>query len=272
MMLLSPQVLTPHVLPQGTLTEVAASRADWTDAAALAIFMLVWLGYSGLISLFGRRLGAINTDMVAIRERWMRAMMRRPERRLLDSQLMGHSLTTTSFFASTNLILIAAVAGALFGGERTYRAIADVPLLAHSPRMLFEFKLILVLATLAGGLLDFVWSIRQLNYCLALVGAAPWDEPDMALDEYADATSLIFNRALGGFNSGVRGYYFALAAAAWLISSGALVLASLGAVALLLTRQMASPTARGIRQARAVLDSTPPDPPLAHAVTDDSAP
>ena len=146
------------------------------------------------------------------------------------------------------------MAGALFGGERIYRAVLDVPLLSHGPRILFEFKMILVLATLAGGLLDFVWAIRQLGYCLALTGAAPTNGPAQALDAYADAASRIFDRTLRAYNSGVRAYYFALAASAWLVSPLAFVAGTLGAAGLLMARQLASPTARAIQTARLAIE------------------
>jgi len=246
--------VSPTTLSHAALTQVAATRADWTDGAALAVFLVVWIGYPWIVHRLGLRRGAVNLDMTVIRTFWMREMVRRPDRRLLDGQLLGHTLNTATFFSSTNLILIAAVAGALFGGERIYRAVLDVPLLSHGPRILFEFKMILVLATLAGGLLDFVWAIRQLGYCLALTGAAPTSGPAQAMAAYADAASRIFDRTLRAYNSGVRAYYFALAASAWLVSPLAFVAGTLGAAGLLMARQLASPTARAIQTARLAIE------------------
>eukprot|EP01037_Dinobryon_pediforme_P017047 gene17047-17236_t len=219
--------VSPSALSHAALTEVAATRADWTDGAALVLFVALWAGYPYLTLWLGRRRGAINVDMTAIRLAWMRAMARYPDRRLLDGQLLGHTLNTATFFASTNLILIAAVAGALFGGERTYRAILDIPLLSHGPRLLFEFKLILVLLTLAGGLFDYIWAIRQLGYCLTLTGAAPQGLGAVESDRYARASGKIFDHAIRSYNSGVRAYYFALAASAWLIQPVAFALSAL---------------------------------------------
>ena len=245
--------VSPTAISNAAMTQVAATRADWTDGASLLLFFLAWAGYPLLLSWLGRR-GAINTDMMRIRLFWMREMVHEPERRLLDGQLLGHTLNTANFFSSTNLIMMAAVAGALFGGERTYHAILDVPLLSHAPRLLFEFKLILVLGALAGGLLDFIWSIRQLSYCLTLIGAAPAQGPSDLLDRYAQAAGDIFNRAQASHTSGVRAYYFALAAAAWLIAPLAFAAATVSAVALLLVRQLASPSALSMREARAIID------------------
>ena len=259
--------VSPTTLSHAAMTQVAATRADWTDGAALGLFLIVWIGYPWLVHRLGRRRGAVNLDMTVIRTFWMREMVRRPDRRLLDGQLLGHTLNTATFFSSTNLILIAAVAGALFGGERIYRAVLDVPLLSHGPRILFEFKMILVLATLAGGLLDFVWAIRQLGYCLALTGAAPNEGPAEAMDAYADASARIFDRTLSAYNSGVRAYYFALAASAWLVSPLTFVAGTLGAAGLLMARQLASPTARAIQTARIAIEQVEAAADQAPAVT-----
>ena len=230
------------------------SVLTWGDVAAATVFFAAWIGYGPTV----RRLGAghgVNADMAAVRMRWMRHMALRREGRLLDGQLIGHILNSASFFASSNLILIAATAGVLFGGDSAWRNLRGLPLVAHAPRLLFTLKITLVTVALARSLLDFIWAIRQLNYCIALVGAAPDEARDSRLLRYADICGRVFNHALSTFNSGVRGYYFALAAAAWVLGPWALAGATLGAVALLGFRQLASPTARNIRAARDLLEA-----------------
>src|SRR3712207_793199 len=86
-----------------------------------------------------------------------------------------------------------------------------------------------------------------------LIGAAP-SKPGPALrDAAADRTAAVLSLALGSFNAGVRGYYFALAALAWLVGPGAFALATTGMVAMLLWRQFGSDTAEAIRLSHAVL-------------------
>ncbi len=141
---------------------------DWV---ALAIFIVCWLGYGPFLTVLARRSGTLNDDMTVVRRVWMTAMTHR-EVRLIDSQLMGHSINTASFFASTNLLLIAAVGGVLFGGHDALQGFRSIGAEDVSTKLL-EGKLALVLLCLARGLLDFIWSIRQLNYSLAVIGAAP---------------------------------------------------------------------------------------------------
>jgi uncharacterized membrane protein len=181
--------------------------------------------------------------MTVIRTAWMVNMLGR-EVRLMDGQLLGHALNSASFFASSNLLLIAATAGALFGGETTFRSVSQLEVVRTSSRMLFELQLGLVLLALARGLLDFIWSIRQLNYCLAAMGAVP--EPTAEADRrpYGELIARLLNPALASFNAGVRGYYFALAAASWIFGPWFFIAATLGAVALLVWRQRNSTAAR----------------------------
>lgn len=225
------------------------------DLFALALFALAWIAYEPLLKLLGRaRTGAvINTDMTVIRTAWMRNMAGR-ENRFMDGQLLGQALNSASFFASSNLILIAAVSSAIFGGESAFRSASSLMVLKTSSRLLFEFQMGLVLATLTRGLLDFIWSIRQMNYCLAAFGAAS-DTGDTAHARvYGDAAGRLINPALSAFNAGVRGYYFALASAAWLFGAPAFIATTLGAVALLVWRQRRSKASLAIAEIRRLLE------------------
>lgn len=225
------------------------------DLIAAGLFAFAWLFYEPLWKRFTRGPGAINTDMTLIRAAWMRAMTRR-ENRFMDANLMGHVLNSASFFGSSNLILIAAAAGALFGGETMWRNLSGIGLFPEAPRVLADTKLALVVVVLARGLLDFIWAIRQMNYCLAAMGAAPdFKEGEEAFrDAYADAAASILNPSLSAFSSGVRGYYFALAAAAWLFGPYPFMAATALAVLMIARRQAFSPAAKGLRRLRELLE------------------
>ena len=221
------------------------------DGLALALFFLCWLGYGPLLALLARRSGSLNDDMLMVRRAWMMVMTHR-EVRIVDSQLMGHTINSAGFFASTNLLLIAAVAGILFGGDQALQGVASIG--EAAPTRLLEAKLALVLLCLARGLLDFIWSIRQMNYALALIGAAPEVHTEADRVALGEAAADLLNPALSAFSQGVRGYYFALAAAGWLFGPGWLALGVTAAFCLLVWRQAGSPAARAVRSARRLLD------------------
>ena len=225
----------------------------WLDWAALVLFFICWLGYGPLLKLLARGSGSLNDDMLTVRHAWMTAMTHR-EVRLLDSQLLGHSINSGSFFASSNLLLIAAVGSVLFGGQGALEGFATVGV-EGVPLQLLEIKLALVLVCLARGLLDFIWSIRQMNYALALIGAAPEVHSEHDKVAFGEATAQVLNPALSAFSQGVRGYYFALAAAAWLFGPLWLALGVASAFSLLVWRQAGSPAARAIRTAKRLLDA-----------------
>ena len=141
----------------------------------------------------------------------------------MDGQLLGQTLNSASFFASSNLILIAAAAGVLFGGEATFRSVSSLVVIKTSSRLLFEGQL-------GAGAADPGPRPARLHL---------GDPPDELLPgrhrrgagraddaghqrAYGDAAARLLNPALSSFNAGVRGYYFALAAAAWLFGPGRL--------------------------------------------------
>ncbi len=226
------------------------------DGLGLALFFVCWLGYGPLLAVLARRSGSLNEDMLTVRHAWMTAMTRR-EVRLLDSQLLGHSINSGSFFASSNLLLIAGVASVLFGGDQALQGFSAVGA-EEVPLPLLEAKLGLVLLCLSRGLLDFIWSIRQMNYALAMIGAAPEITTDADREAFGQATADVLNPALGAFSQGVRGYYFALAAAAWLFGPLWLCAGVASAFTLLVWRQSASPAARAIRTARRLIETDRP--------------
>ncbi len=184
---------------------------------------------------------------------WLKRAMAR-ENRIMDTNLLGHMLGSASFFASTNLLLIAAVAGLLVGGAGMLENLRAVELGPIAPVWLLQSKIGLVAFALSKGLLDFIWCIRQMNYSLALFGAAPEANSGADLDAYAAAVAAVVNPAFTAFNKGVRAYYFALAAAAWVVSPWLMAVGAVAATGLLLHRQLASPAAAGVAAARGLVD------------------
>src|SRR5436190_24135124 len=171
------------------------------NSLALGLFVFAWVFYEPLLHAFAKRRGGVlNTDLAVIRTAWMGNMTSR-EVRLMDSQLLGQTLNSCSFFASSNLILIAAAAGALFGGPRTFASVSALEVVHTASRLLFELQLGLVVATLARGLLDFIWAIRQINYCLAALGATPEPLPEAERERFGEVLARLMNPALGSFSA-----------------------------------------------------------------------
>ncbi|MFD2261526.1 DUF599 domain-containing protein [Lacibacterium aquatile] len=216
------------------------------DYVALAVFLLCWLGLEPAMArkLFGGN--GIMAHMEQIRGAWMRQLLQR-DSFLVDAQIIGHTINSASFFGSANLLVIVGVGGTLFGARGLHPEIASVlPLPADAPFWLFGAKIMLILAPLMRGLLDFIWAVRQLNYCLAAIASNPSPKSKEDIDAWADALMAVLNPALRTFSVGVRSYHFSIAAALWLFGPVPLIIGAVGSIAFLYWRQTRSGAANGL--------------------------
>ena len=252
-------------------TLARAAQDSPLDIVGLVIFMFCWLGYEPFLRRISKSRGLITKDLSVVRRAWMREMTVR-EVKLYDSNLMAHAVNSATNFSSANLLLIAAVAGVLFGGHLPLKSLTTLGLDISSTQ-LFQIKMALVLICLSRGLLDFIWALRQMNYCAAAMGSLPENMDVDTAAKFTNAITNVLEPAMTSFSQGVRAYYFSLAATAWLWGPIYLALASIGAVALLGWRQSRSQSARGLRQLRELLEEhpypTPPRPIAAELQTKD---
>ena len=210
-------------------------------------FMAAWVSYEPMTRRIGRRRHLINSAMVGARQAWMETMLGR-ENRMPDAALIGHVMRSASFFASTTVLVIAALFGALGSIDRIEAAILT---LTGTPptRPALDLKLALILIVVVRGFLSLTWAIRQFNYVTALIGAAPVAPVDPALrGELAADLGEVLSLAAASFNGGVRAYYFALAGLTWLVSPVLFGLATTAVIALLLRRQTGSRVAHVIQR------------------------
>jgi uncharacterized membrane protein len=221
------------------------------DRVALGLFLLAWLGYGPAAqALRPRRSMAIR--MFEMRRAWMRSMLGR-ENRITDASLIGNVVHSATFFASTTVVALAAMVGMLGSLDSTHAAVQGLDFTVKGSRALLEAKVLLLVLVFAYGFLKLSWAVRQLNHCVALIGAAPL-RPDAARgDAFAERAADALSLAMGSFDAGIRAYYFALAALAWLLGPGAFALATAGIVAMLLWRQFGSAASAAIRGSEAAL-------------------
>lgn len=222
-----------------------------SDRAALGWFLLAWLGYGQFIHRL-RSPRSITARLRDVRRTWMRAMLGR-DNRIVDASLIGHTVHSATFFASATMVALAALLGLLGNLDRTHAALDALDFTAKTSRALAEAKVVLLVLVLAHTFLKLSWSLRQLNYTIALIGAAPAKPDPRRRDAIAGRIAAMLSAALSGFNAGIRGYYFTLAALAWLLGPGAFALATTGIVAMLIWRQFGSEAAEAIRLGHAVL-------------------
>jgi uncharacterized membrane protein len=234
---------------------IHAAKHSPVDVLAIAIFVFCWLGYEPFLRAISKKSGLITKDLSVVRRAWMQEMTIR-EIKLFDSNLMGHAVNSATNFSSANLLLIAALGGVLFSSKLPLKSIEALGFDVSSP-LLFQLKLALIVICLVRGLLNFIWAIRQMNYCAAAMGSIPEYMDKTVAARFTDAMGNIIEPAMSNFSQGVRNYYFSIAAAAWLFGPVYLIIASIGAIVLLGWRQSRSQAARGLRQLRELLEEHP---------------
>jgi uncharacterized membrane protein len=112
-------------------------------------------------------------------------------------------------------------------------------------------KLALLTAIFVYAFFRFTWSLRQYSFGALLVASAPdWRSfgDEAARETFADRAGGVVGLAAESFNDGLRAYYFAFAAAAWLFSPWAFMLASAGVVWVLYMREFHSQALALMRQ------------------------
>jgi len=235
---------------------------DWI---AIILFLVTWVGLEPMMALgWPRRTDSLMLDMVRIRRAWMREVLTRDTNFIGDAAILGHTINSASFFGSANLIVIVAMSSALFIQPTAGLQAGIISMFAPiEPLWLFQCKVLLVMATLLRGLSEFIWAVRQINYCLAAIGASPSRDEARDIAAWTHALSLMINPALRSFSQGVRSYYFTVAAALWFLGPIAFLVAIIGSVGLLVWRHSWSDTAKGVMEVRKLLDES--NPPAAEA-------
>lgn len=196
-----------HALPH-------LSTLDWLS---LTVFFACWGGYAWFSEHSAGGAGGLIRASQRYRLDWAFRMLER-DVRVTDSTLIGNLMTSVSFYANTTIYIIAGLVAALGAADQLLGFAADLPFAGPGNRELLEIKLMLVLASFVFAYFKFTWSLRQFNILSILVGAAPTGSAgDPVIDRYARRVADTNTLAGDDFNRGIRGYYFGLAAAGWLL-------------------------------------------------------
>jgi uncharacterized membrane protein len=210
---------------------------DW---ASLAVFLLCWAGYAALVDRVpSLRRRSVIAAMNEHRRRWMITMVTR-ENRIMDTQIIGNLMNSTSFLANTSIFILGGLVAMLGSPELGARVFGALPFASVPDPAAWEVKVSLLLLIFVRAFFELTWALRQFNYCSIVMGGISHDPADGARLHQADVAARVANRAARHFNTGLRAYYFGLAALAWILHPLALVLASLIVVQELYRREFRS--------------------------------
>jgi uncharacterized membrane protein len=212
---------------------------DWI---ALLVFAVAWAGYTH----FARRVTGRRDSVLAvtngIRRQWMLQATYR-EVRVIDGVVIQALSTSPSFFASTTILIIGGLL-AVLGTDKATELVRDLPFAARTSTLIFDVKVILLLAIFVYAFFRFTWSMRQYTFGALLVAAAPeagrFLAEGLSREAFADKAGRVVGLAAETFNDGVRGYYFAFAALGWFFSPLLFMLTTAGVVYIVYEREFRS--------------------------------
>lgn len=213
------------------------------DLAAFVWFLALWAGYTWIADKVAWGARPMAQVMDDYRVRWFERMLER-DNRMADVNIIAAYIRSGTLFISVTILILAG-AVALFGHVDSLRAlVADFSFAQAASREVMELRVVVLLAVFAYAFFKFVWCVRQFNYALVLVGAAPQtaDCDAVIRDRYPKSIARLMGRAVGNFNRGTRAYYFSLAILTWFLHPVALAVATVWIVLVLYRRDFRSVT------------------------------
>ena len=179
----------------------------WLDWVALALFFPAWAGYA----IFAKRRVGKQPSLLAttnrVRRQWMLQTTYR-EVRVVDGVVIQNLSTSPSFFASTTILIIGGLLAVLGTADKASELVRELPFAARTSALVFDLKLLLLLAIFVYAFFRFTWSMRQYTFGALLVAAAPeaklFERANLSREAFADKAGRIVGMAAETFNDGLR--------------------------------------------------------------------
>ncbi len=215
-----------------------------SDIFAFCFFFFAWFSISKLSSRYNLNKDKTSLYIItkSVRNQWMLRLLDR-ENRMPDVALLGHLMRSVSFFASTSLLVLASFITVFGIVEDAIQVTYDIPFAQHVSPAFWKLKLLLMVVIFIFVFFKLVWSIRQYNATIFMIGAAP--ENSASKEEkafYGENLGTVINRASRHFIDGMRGYEYALAALAWFINPYLFIISTILVSLVTYRREFASKT------------------------------
>ena len=219
----------------------------WPHAVAIGLIFGLWGFYSLILRVIGK--GSLNSQLHVVRLRWLQmhqAVDR--EHRVFDALMLGHISSSISYFGSATLIVLAGLVGTLANVRHIYIVTRDLNFL--DPAMTAElFTLYFGILTLILALcfFAFTYALRKMAYVFAMLGglqATPAQSPETRI--LGEQTAIVLTEAVRSINTGIRGFYYAIAALFLFAGPFMCIGATIVITGILYYRQLLSPTAKAI--------------------------
>ncbi len=155
-----------------TLLKLNGFGFNGLDVFAFVWFLACTVGFTLLVRWTGIEqrglVGAIHEQRV----RWLSNMAHRNDR-VIDTLLMSSVASGHTFFASTSVILMGALATLLGAGDKVGAILGRLPFAAPVSPVAWDFKVLLLMAVFVYAFFKFAWAFRLAHYALIMVGSTP---------------------------------------------------------------------------------------------------
>ena len=226
------------------------SDIPW-NALGLAYFVVIWVGYGLYAKSRAKGSAKATLSRAMRRHRYLCAeRMLYRENRIGDAALLANQERVVGFFASTTLLLLAAVLTALSRASELAEITQSIPFISNSVAEL-EFKFLVLALILIYAFFKVTWSLRQYGFVSVMVGSAPMPEEDLSPEDrqrFALQLGRLMDLAGHDNNSCLRAYYFGLAVMCWVGGNVAFVVATSLIALVLAEREFASGAVSCIRE------------------------
>ncbi len=236
------------------------------DAAALLWFLAMLVAFETITqrSRFARR--SLAASVTEIRGAWLQYTADR-EQRQFDAILMTSLSQSNAFFASTSVLGIGGLVAILGSGDTARQMLEHLPFVSQSTQALWEIKILFLVSILIYAFFKFAWAFRLSHYSVIMFGAMP---PNAVGDagariRHAELAARLLDLVGQHANSGLRSFYYAFAAFAWLFHPALFMLAMTLVVLILLRREYFS------RAAGILASACPPKVPQAQEARKDAS-
>jgi uncharacterized membrane protein len=213
---------------------------DWL---AMVLLFMSWAGYAHFAKRRAQSQPSILAATNRVRRMWMLQTTYR-EVRVVDGVVIQNLSTSPSFIDSTTILIIGGLLAMLGTSETASTLVRDIPFAARTSNLVFDMKLLLMLAIFVYSFFRFTWSMRQYTFGALLIAAAPEAErfaaEGLSREAFADRAGRIVGLAAETFNDGLRAYYFSFAAIGWFFSPIVFMVATLCVVYILYQREFRS--------------------------------
>jgi uncharacterized membrane protein len=220
---------------------------DLPEIFAVALIFGMWGLYTPILKILGK--GSLNSQLHAVRLRWLQMHQGvEREHRVFDAILMGHISNSISYFGSATLLVLAGLVGTLVNIKTVYHVTRELHFLDTTMSAeLFTMYFALLTLILAMCFFAFTYALRKMAYTLAMLGglqATKADTPESRI--LGEQAAIVLTEAVRSINTGIRGFYYAVAALFLFAGPYVCIGATVVITAVLFYRQLFSPTARAI--------------------------